>query len=75
MRVAFLFIDDNGLNEYIVLPMSYMGTFKSMKHCKSSLKICFKCPYIMHFYMSLIYARVCKNIRFGQNIYKGYIGP
>ena len=31
--------------------------------------------YIMHSFMSLLYARVCKNMGFGQIIYKDYIGP
>ena len=55
--------------------MSYMGTFKSRKQCKRRLKICLKCSYIMHSFMSPLYVGVCKNIRFWQKFYKDYIGP
>ena len=55
--------------------MSYMGTFKSMKHCKSSLKICLQCPNIMHSLRSFLCFEVsiffCKHGHF----YKAHIAP
>ena len=50
-----------------------MDTFKSMKHCKSSLKICLKCPYIMHSQRRFLRFEVNKIFCQCDVIYKGYI--
>ena len=48
-----------------------MSTFNIMKHCKSSLKICLKCPYTMHSLRSTL----CKMFRKHGNFYKAHIAP